>query len=179
MRSDGTLAEGEATAICAADLGGVLSNCRVIMERPEGAGFGAALLNLSKYYRASPTRRACAREGGSFVFIGHDEPEPETPAKLVSTPSPWEMYKGWPEALRRQHRDGFALVLCRPHENGEVTDCRSLYEFPEGFGVSAAALALMPRYRVSPAQGGGQLSLDHPVGIPLRFVLSPLAQCPY
>lgn len=46
--------DGRATIKCQVDAGGGLVNCRVMSESPQGEGFGAAAVSLSRKFRMTP-----------------------------------------------------------------------------------------------------------------------------
>ena len=47
---------GRATLKCQVDAGGSLVNCKVLAESPQGEGFGAAAISLSRKFRMTPPR---------------------------------------------------------------------------------------------------------------------------
>lgn len=88
---------GQATIRCLVRVDGHLENCLVVSESPEGAGFGAATLELAGEFRMTPqTRDGVSVDGASVTIpVVYKPPESET------YPTPEEMQKQVGESFRR------------------------------------------------------------------------------
>ncbi|HEX5377178.1 MAG TPA: energy transducer TonB [Phenylobacterium sp.] len=60
---------GAATMECGVNADGTLADCKVVAESPSSAGFGAAALQLAKYFQMSPTTADGSPVGGGSVRI--------------------------------------------------------------------------------------------------------------
>ena len=65
--------------------------------------------------------------------------------------------------------DGEAVTSCTVTRNGDLVDCVTVSEAPLGAGFGAAALKLMPRFKMTPMTADGKTVEGGTVRIPIRF----------
>jgi hypothetical protein len=156
--------EGKATALCEIGSGGVLTGCRVLSERPTGAGFGDALLGLAPLYHARGYGNAACRSHYHEAVITWEWVKPDHRAAQIARPV---QAPGPAEALKRRIA-GSAVIECLVGEHGDTQRCDLLHESPAGLGYGEAAQLLPDLLRFRPATAAG-----HPVPswvtIPLNY----------
>ncbi|WP_354297451.1 TonB family protein [Phenylobacterium koreense] len=92
-------------------------------------------------------------------------------------PGGQEILAAYPGAPRSLLISGWARLACRLDKMGLLTECKVVLERPADLGFGAAALSLVPRYRLAPrlmAQGAGGES----VALTVPFVAPPLPAAP-
>jgi protein TonB len=79
---------------------------------------------------------------------------PEPPAILapdwVATPSVDDAQAVYPKAAAEKRLEGRATLKCGVNADGFLKDCASIAEEPAGQGFGAAALAIAPKFQMSP-----------------------------
>jgi protein TonB len=61
--------EGQASIKCSVTAKGTVENCMVVSETPDGLGFGAAAMRLSKLFKMKPQTRDGQSVDGAEVTI--------------------------------------------------------------------------------------------------------------
>ena len=146
---------GNALARCKAAPSGALSDCRISIERPAGAGFGAALLALAPRYRLLPVLTDRDRPGEADVFIQANWPPADTAPDWQVAPQPGDFAITPTEQVRHFGKPGYALMNCLLGPLGAAHDCRVAYDDPHGIGFAQMALMFGPMLRLKPARRDG------------------------
>jgi hypothetical protein len=133
---------------------GRLERCKVEREAPDGANFGGAALNLSRYFRLDP--ESAAYMGGDFQFsIGFATATGED-AQLAM--GPWLAAPGFADT-NAAYPDigggvtGEVLMHCALGRDGRLKACKAIFERPtdRGFDTAALKLAHFFQMRIDPA----------------------------
>lgn len=154
---------GRAAMRCGVDSEGALKDCKVILDRPSGAGFGAALLSLAPHYR-----RNLADYPGTEAVVVEDWFEIDTPPDWVKRPSAWDILSVFPSEALKAGRSGDAVISCLVTAQGALDDCVPVWESPAGMGFGRAAVALTAQFAMKPATRGGKPA-PSVARIPIRF----------
>jgi TonB family protein len=155
---------GKATIHCKVNTQGVLFGCAVVSEYPEGDGFGAAAIAITRQFQLKPA----LQDGVPVIFDGvtfpivFPKPEAATgshrsgvgyarPAgELLMTDAPWgaapsiaEVTAAYPAKAREAKAGGRALIDCIFTGDAHLTGCQTMFEEPKtlGFGSAARSLA--------------------------------------
>jgi len=164
---------GRAAMTCKARADGAISDCRLRLDSPAGAGFGAALLALAPQYRlnlAAPHAPAAGQEvWASDVWPAPGRGPGDRQADWVRKPTQSEILKVWPAAAWAKGEGGQGTISCLVSLQGAVSDCRVDEEDPPGQGVGAAALGLAPHFRLTTWTAEGLPTVGGTIGIPLRY----------
>jgi TonB family protein len=137
--------QGLAAMKCKVAFDGSVSDCALLIERPQGQGFGAALLSLTPKFRFLP------KDAGQTV-VGQ------------ATWPPWESGPDWPsrpglnsDAFSQVTGAGSALVSCIVETDGRLADC-VIADAAGDHSVARAALRATKGVQARPA-----LAKGHPV----------------
>ncbi|MBJ7447753.1 MAG: hypothetical protein JHC81_09485 [Brevundimonas sp.] len=157
---------------------GILSNCEILSERPEGQGFGAEQLTGMPTGRLSPDGIARFQREGSVTFTTYFRspdggvrdregriPEDLPPRRRLGTTSfvfdgqAGSAVMSWDtppnitipdRAINRDVRDGFAVVVCsRVSEARVLSGCQVVQESHLNVGLGQAVLNALPAARTS------------------------------
>lgn len=171
---------GRVTIECVVSDNGLLRNCKIVEEVPEGYGFGAAALAISNRFRMSPMARNGVPTDGARVQIpisfGCSDctpaPASEREAKAaaereasrrsyantmlanvtwIGGPSFQQWSAAYPERAIEQGLSGNATVHCRFASDGHLKTCKTVAESPRGHGFGRAAVSLS-KYFVGPSE---------------------------
>jgi hypothetical protein len=168
---------GRATLLCGFDIFGHLDACRTIAEEPKGQGFGNAAHLLARRFKA-PARTPNGRPIGQaelempFAFnpavlsdakpaIGH--------AEWVALPTPAQTDAAFGTLVRSGAGAMRVALECTVQQGGGLTDCAVASETPPGKGVGAAALALVPQFKVSTWTMEGLPTVGGRIRVPVRL----------
>lgn len=154
---------GRAAMTCGVEPSGALKDCRVVLERPTGHGYGQALLGLAPHYR-----RDMAKHPADKVTISDDWHEIDTPPDWLKRPTPNDLMAVFPTEALRRGRSGEALISCTVTVQGALADCIVLSEHPEASGFGAAAIALTPQFLMKPATRNGRAT-ESTARFPINF----------
>jgi len=183
--------EGRATIECLVHLDTTLT-CNVIAESPASWGFGDAALAVARSFRISPARvngepveggrirrtirfvmpestystaglspaqQALAENDGSLETLPTWEEAPTTAAVLQATP----------QAARAANTQGRGVLSCRVNSDRSLT-CEPHREMPADSGFAAAAMTLVPLFRVSTSsQEFADAHASEPFILPITF----------
>jgi hypothetical protein len=161
---------GSAVMHCVADMGGALSDCRLMTERSH-AGFGAALLSLAPKYRLLHAAEG-KRPERADVIVTATWPAPDTPADWVTPPKPGDFSTTATPAAWRYGEPGTAVMNCLLAKLGALYDCMVVYQIPAGKGFGAMTLRFQGFLRLKPAQTDGKPIAS---GVDIVFTFRPLA----
>src|SRR5688572_26970024 len=67
-----------------------------------------------------------------------------------SRPSAQEIRRAFPQAARQAGKTGTARLTCRVSPSCALERCQVASENPAGYGFAAAAMTLIPRFRMEP-----------------------------
>jgi hypothetical protein len=152
---------GRGTLGCRVNSAGELTNCTLLDESPDGAGFGRAGLFLSTAFRVEMSGKG-ARWKGQTISVSIDFTPPQyariAPDAAAAGPSrgarlvrwvngpPWAHY---PLRARLTGLSGRVRLRCRVGHNGVVPQCSAVDEQPKGLGFGLAAEQGVRNLRVS------------------------------
>jgi hypothetical protein len=135
--------QGVAGMRCRVAANGDAADCALLIETPQGQGFGAALLTLAPKFLFS------AKDAGQVVVAQASWP-------------PWDSGPDWParpalnaDAFSRVTGPGAALVACIAGVDGKLSDC-VIADAVGDSSVAKAALGAMKGLRARPALSKGQ-----------------------
>jgi TonB family protein len=171
---------GKAVISCAIDIQGLLKNCAVVSETPEGMGFGKAALLLAPSFKMRPQRlNGKPVEGGPvripivFEDPGGGQMMSGPPGLAIvdpiwaAAPSFDQVAAAWPKAAG-DAASGGATLQCTVTKTGHLDNCATYNELPSGKGFGAAAKSLVSRFALKldpdPARTRGAL-----VNVTFRF----------
>ena len=146
---------GNALALCTADLEGQLGGCRVMVQRPAGAGFGDALLALAPKYRLRPAKSG-DRPPAAVVLITANWPIADTPPAWQVEPKPGDFATSASQHVWNSPTPVRADMNCLMGKLGTLYQCVVVYEDPPGTGFGAMVLRLGPYLKFKPAMLNGQ-----------------------
>jgi hypothetical protein len=158
---------GSAVLNCGRSAQDQMIDCRLVSEKPEGQGFGAAALALAERSKVvvgldlPPSHRGRRQE----IFRFRPGPASIDPDVLTSPwlPQPPEL-ASWPTGSQiEQAADRYAgkgagaraEMLCRADSAGHLDPCVVIAETPKDYGYGKAALALAPLLRLRPITSEG------------------------
>lgn len=167
---------GRATLSCQMTQSGRLSKCQVVTSSPRGYGFDGAAKALARqfaYTLNSEADRDAARDLVVHLPFTFDPLMLSDGAPVVGKPTWAAIPSG--EQLRAAVADLEAaetarvMLGCVVQPGGALSDCSVVSEEPAGVGVGAAALSLVPSFRLSTWTAEGLPVVGGTVRIPLRF----------
>jgi TonB family protein len=188
---------GAARLECVVTAEGLLVNCQVLSETPEGYGFGQAAINISSLFRMRPQTRDGHPVGGAIVVIplrfqlpADPPPPPATPqadqglsgpatpplsiggnSYWEETPTDFGLY--YPDRAQRMNRNGEASLKCVVTDEGRLRSCEVISENPEDFGFGQAGLEVSKLFKMHPTTTEGRPVGGASVVMRMRFVPPP------
>lgn len=184
--------EGRATLECYVRLDTTL-DCRVTAETPSSWGFGDAALAIARTFRVAPARvDGRSVEGGRIrrtirFVLPEDAPENWTAEEraFVEAASPPELptwdeaptssmvLMATPPAARESNLQGRGVLSCRVADARRL-HCSPLFETPDGSGFAAAAMTLVPYFRIVEADTAFiARHVSDPFVLPISFGSAP------
>jgi TonB family protein len=163
---------GEAWLHCKVGDGGRLQDCDVSRERPQGAGFGRAALNLSRFYRldpASPAAKAGVIDAPVRFAIAADDDRVLVSGPWLAAPSFAQVAAAYPDIGGGV--TGEAALHCDLNHDGSLSQCKANYQHPpdRDFGDAALKLSKIFRLRV----GGEMVKSFQPMSVNVFMRLPP------
>lgn len=167
---------GRATLACDMTSEGRLSGCSVVASSPVGYGFDRAAKTLAKrfvYPITTEEERDATRDLTVHLPITFDPGMIDQAEPVVGKPTWAEIPK--PEELRAAFADlktaetARVMLQCAVEPGGSLSGCTVTSEQPAGVGLAAAAMALVPSFRVTTWTAEGLPVVGGKVNIPLRF----------
>jgi hypothetical protein len=146
---------GNAIAACKADQTGELRACRVMVQRPAGAGFGDALMALVPKYRLKPAK-AGDRPTAADVLITASWPIADAPPNWLVQPKPGDFATTGTQHVWNSTTPIRADMNCLLGKLGTLYQCVVVYQDPPGTGFGAMVLRLAPYLKFKPAMLNGQ-----------------------
>lgn len=183
---------GKAIIVCKVNTQGALYECRVESETPVGSGFGAAAVALTPQFLMSPAMKGgkpVAYDGVRIPVNFSQPPPPPRPqdfapqrvagnVKWIAAPTYDEVLAAYPAKAREAKLGGTVSLTCTLTKDGHVKGCSTLMEEPKGYGFSAAARSLAPRF-VGPTQwSDGKSVAGGRVDIGFTFLVGTLQDGP-
>ncbi|HEX4709161.1 hypothetical protein [Phenylobacterium sp.] len=159
--------EGSAVARCTAAASGALSDCQVMLQRPDAAGFGEALLGLAPKYRMRPAAEA-DRPAGTNVVISASWPAADTPPDWQVQPKPGDFVTTATDAITHERLSGRAVMNCLLGKLGTTHQCVVVYQNPPGKGFGTLLLRFAAYLKLKPALVAGK-PIVYSVNIPMDF----------
>jgi TonB family protein len=173
---------GKALISCGLDIQGLLKNCVVVSETPEGSGFGQSALLLAGSFKMTPKKiNGKPVDGGDLriripiVFEDPDGPIGGPTVGALTAPV-WtaapgfdDMAAAWPKSAG-ELASGGAVLRCTFNRLGKLTNCDTFNELPRGKGFGAAARTLVSKFALgidpaNPIKGQGNF-----VNVSFRFI---------
>lgn len=160
------------------DKAGLLRECGVAKETPEGAGFGKAALGLTAKFRILPAALASLPRGEPiWVYVPIRLPPPGGPeARTVSAPQwivgldPRTIQQAFPpEAAAKGVTTGRGVARCTVGADGMLSGCAADAAEPSGLGFSEAAVRLVSGMRMNLWSADGAPVRGGVVRIPVRL----------
>jgi hypothetical protein len=145
---------GSAVAHCLVDIGGELSDCRIMLERSRG-GFGAALISLAPRFRLTHAAEG-KRPEHSEAVITASWPVFDTAPDWRTPPKPGDFSTTITPAAWRTGKPGSAVMNCLEGRLGTLYDCVAVYQDPPGKGFGAMLLRFQSFLRLKPAMVAGK-----------------------
>ena len=146
---------GRAQIDCQVAPSGRLDKCKVASEIPAGVGFGAAAMNLARFFRLDPASEA-VRRGTIAVPIGFatskDDSTRLVDGPWVAAPSFKDVSEAYPYIGGGVA--GVVVLHCALQRDGRLQACKTLYSQPSDreFDVAAMKLSHLFRMRIEPSQ---------------------------
>ncbi len=158
---------GKAVISCAVDIDGLLHDCKVMSETPEGSGFGNAAVLLATKFKMRPKKiNGKPVEGGQVripIVFGNlgatmvgGSVNAITDPVWISAPTFEDMKAAYPPDARDQPDGGGAVLHCNVTPQGRLIDCITNNELPKnkGFGTKAKTLTSRFQLKLQPGMGG-------------------------
>ncbi|MBN8552239.1 MAG: energy transducer TonB [Caulobacterales bacterium] len=149
---------GEVVLSCLVTVDGVARDCEAQREDPEGMGFGAAAILLSRQFLLRPARLDGVPVEGRMATTIIFEVDPRggfgrrrsylTNPAWLAAPTRAQMDAAFPDPDRGN--EGRAVLDCGISTDGELQNCRTLSEVPRGRGFGRAARSLTRHFRLAP-----------------------------
>jgi TonB family protein len=162
---------GQAGLDCLVDPRDTLTDCHVIAESPLGVAFGDSALALARDMRINawtydglpPEGRrvsfAIPFETSAAATMSAGAPLRLTPrSRWRSTPSAADYARVLSPKAKAAGKNGLADLKCTAGDDGALSDCVAVWEYPEDEQLGRSALDLATRIRVGPAPGGGAIA---------------------
>jgi TonB family protein len=181
---DAMYRNGRAVVACKVNTRGVLFDCVVAMERPEGAGFGAAALALTPQFLMKP-----ATKGGAPIvsevripidFSGERMARLANPPMMrkiianpvwLEAPSQQAVAAVYPPAAAAQRIGGHVTLVCTLDKAATPQHCDTIREQPKGAGFSKAARSLAGQFKGQTSFADGKSTKG--VSVQMMFSFSP------
>lgn len=171
---------GRATVSCTMSEEGALKTCTEVSSEPRGYGFGDAAKTLAKTFRlpiTSEADRKATRNVMTHLTFAFDPVMLDTASPIVGKPN-WaatpsvDAVKGAFGGLKLSGTSRVQLE-CTVQPGGGVDACKVMSEDPADTGLGAAALKLVPSFRLTTWTTEGLPVVGGRVRIPLRYELAP------
>jgi len=173
---------GKAVISCEVDIQGLLKNCGVVSETPEGSGFGQAALLLAPSFKMKPRRvNGKPAEGGqvripiSFEGPGDGQMMAGPPSLAIvdpiwaTAPSFDDMAAAWPK-VAGDIASGGAFLRCSVSKAGKLDNCATYNELPRDNGFGAAAKSLASKFTLKLDPNSQRGSRPPFVNVAFRFL---------
>jgi hypothetical protein len=142
---------GEAAIKCSHDTSGVLTNCKVVWEYPQGQGFGAAALSLAARFQLNMNGPAARLRDIELPFL-YPSQGSEPPSRYSGFPQSMKGYAGlapagpyWPERALRMGVGGSGTIDCHADDAGHLSGCRLVDDRPLSQNFAMAMLKMAER----------------------------------
>ncbi len=175
---------GKAVIHCKVNATGILSDCSVRKEEPEGFGFAEAALALTPNFLLAPklSDGKPLFDGEIVIPIIFSEPGPffsGTTLRVclilpwITAPTDEEILQSYPPAARSSERNGAVVERCRISSEGALTDCQVRARNAPDDHFETAAKMLITRFRAETSMAGKSL-VGERVDLSIGFNLSRL-----
>lgn len=172
--------DGRARITCSVTDLGLLKDCAVVDETPEGFGFGAAALAMSPFFEMKPALSDGKPVGGGTVTIPIVwqiralRGDAVDGRSLLASP-PWAVAPSWAAVVAAWPRkadgvaEGFVTLRCRLTGEGAPAGCTALTEAPDNLGFESAARSLIKTFRLGFSEAERSQLPKLIVDIPFHF----------
>lgn len=173
---------GSAVIGCKVSLQGLLFDCKVLSETPEGLGFGGAAIAMTPQLLMRPARRdgqpvvSSVRIPVKFEVFGGGTMDSFGSRPVVRPAMAWqraptyqEVAELYPEKARAAALGGLVSLNCSLSSNGALTNCDVTREEPRGYGFGAAARKLAKLFQAFPAAPDQPRLAGASVQLPVAF----------
>jgi TonB family protein len=180
----GATADGGKTVVhCSVTNRGLMQDCTLTRESPEGHGYGASALAVTELFVMRPMTIDGQPVGGGTINIpinfapGGAIPRSEVASTFkVSSSAPWiaaptavEISAAYPKSLVGKVASGHVVMRCAITSRGALVNCSSISELPSGHGFVHAADTLLKDFRLPPALRKGDSYDSFRVDVPFDF----------
>lgn len=155
---------------------GRLRRCETVAEEPLKMGFGRAAKALAEKFQANPATADGKGLGGASVQVPVSfAPDMLDPATVDAGQPKWAgapTYADVDAAFQALPRDlgPIRVVLgCTVRQGGSLAGCSVESENPPGRGAGAAALTLVPKFRMTTWSAEGLPIVGSKVRVPIRY----------
>jgi TonB family protein len=184
--SKSTFTSGKATVECKVNTRGVLFDCKVLTEEPEGAGFGSAAIALTPQFLMKPpmvngalvearvripmTFRAPFRDKSNYAAKVGGRPILTKPV-WTEAPTQAQVAAAYPPKAAAQRLGGYVMLVCAFDKQARPASCSTIQEDPAGAGFGKAARSLVGQFMgpTTRPDGSSVKGLD----VQIRFTFSP------
>lgn len=141
---------GQATVSCTATAQGIIDNCHIENETPEGYGFGQAAITILQSGALHPSEdgEAIAAFRTRIPFNVEELPPPAPIRSPEWERAPRPTANDYPQRAINAGVSGGAAITCIAATSGIPENCQVLQEKPEGYGFGEAALKIVKRGRL-------------------------------
>lgn len=175
---------GKAVLDCLVNVDGTF-DCEIGSEEPSNWGFGAAAIEVAKYFLVAEKAVNGMRTADGRITV----PVTFAPRNCAATPSPialgdatlvtaplWlkkpsagERARYYPRRALERGKRGHANVRCLIALSGALTNCVTTSETPAGWGFGDAALRLAQEFQTAPQSAIGEPTAGRVVDLPITF----------
>jgi len=174
---------GQATVDCVVGEQGAVS-CHVASETPTGQGFGQAVVDMSRTWRARAHTQAGASTAGGHIRTTWqfspgppplvrdvtDGAAPLDSVRWTARPSAADFERYYPTRARNHYVSGRTVLACVVMQDQSLT-CEVRSEDPPGYGFGDAAIQISHSFRMAPQTTDGRPTVGGRLLVPITFRL--------
>ena len=170
-------AQGTVSIVCRLDGAGGMDNCRTVLDRPVGMGFGAAARGLLEKFRSPLKFDDGSSVRGAYTTLNFTfSPQMLDPGEVAIGKPRWtavpdgdQVAALYPPEAKAAKIGGRVVLNCRVGLAGRLEACDISSEEPAGKGFAGAARGLADHLQVSLWTDEGLPTVGGRVNVPLRF----------
>jgi TonB family protein len=192
---------GQAVLSCEIQRNYALSNCRVTGEAPADEDFGLVAEAMAQQMRVSPKTTTGQPTAGRMVALPFgfqvtdgspkvwiERSEAIAPSAISAGSRPrmvvesqdieWlrpirggSLYDFYPRNALIGRVNGFGIASCVIADDGTLSDCRAVADYPRGFGFGAAAVSAITasKAKIGPTTKTGEATSGRRLGLSVNF----------